>query len=187
MNIRLGPYDATSQPKRTPLGIEYNIHGLDEYGPRRVKKVAARMEAAEVAQYIIDDFERWATAMPSELPNWLDAAYMARMKDWQACVGHRLSNGTLIDLATLDSLLPEKVKIIFHPHAFPVPQRDNVLTDGAAYMDRIEVAIVSLESNNTWLRKGDVLVEWELGNWIARQFGFSPQDDRLEIGNKRPC
>ena len=185
MNIRLGDFDPTLPAKHTPLGICYEPRGLDDYGKNRLRKSLNKLRAAGIGESILAEFEPWARALPTELPNWIDAVYLARLKDWQESIGKRLPNGATITETGLARVVPSRVRIVFHPEPFPVVQ--GVLTAGAAYQDHIEVVIAYLDQHDTWLRRCDQLIEWELGNWIARQFGFAPQDASLEIGNHKPA
>lgn len=186
MNLPLGDYNPQAPPKISPAGLTYWAFGLDEYGPKRVKKKCVnRMVAEGVSPAIIAEFREWALRLPTELPAWIDTAWATRLNDWFACVGCRLPNGATITDTGLHSAIANPPKIILHPEPFRVPQ--GVLTAGAAYNDRIEVVIAFLDQHGTWLRKCDDLIVWEAGNWIARRFGFSPQDASQEIGSKSPC
>jgi len=184
MDIKLGSYDSQAPPKITPLGISYFPYGLDDYGPKKVKRAVARMTEAGVQPYIIAEFREWALRLPTELQSWLDAAYQARMDGWRACIGHRLPNGKEITASVLDKITPVSFKIIFHPAPFAVPQ--GLTVDGCAYNDRIEIVIADLSNDNTWLRKCDALAQWEIGNLIARRFDYFPDPDH-EVGNHDPC
>lgn len=191
MNIRLGDYDPNALIKTTPLGVRYLAHGLDDFGKNRIRKACVKMTNAGVADWIIDGFRLWATALPNDLPNWIDAAYLNRMTDWHACAGCKLPNGRVITTARLTAIQPSDLMIVFHDEPWPVSGRGNAVTCGAAYKDRIEVVDAYLGAydgvENTWLRRCDQLIEWELGNWLGIQFDFSPQNINEEIGNKKPC
>jgi len=185
LNIRLGNYDAQRPPKTTALGLLYYPYGLDDFGKNKVRKACNRMTEAGVEPYIIAEIREWVPRLPAELPIWIDAAWTARMKAWTACVGSRLPNGKEITQGTLNKCAVNPPRVVLHPEPFLVPQ--GVKTAGAAYKDRIEIVIAYLDANNTWLRKCDDLIAWELGNWLGIQFDYRPQDVSKEIGNRAPC
>lgn len=185
MNIRLGDYDPTLPPKTTPLGITYYPYGIDDYGPKRVRKAIRKMRLASVAEYIIAEFEPFALALPDELANWIDTAYVRRMNDWRLCVGSRLPNGRMITDEKLDTLTPSKIRIIFHAEPLVISTGEEVAS--AAWVDRIESVMAYLSNENSWLRRADKLVEYEIGNWIGIQFSYYPHDTANEIGHRKPC
>ena len=185
MNLRLGAYDPALPPKHTPLGITVYAYGLDDYGPKRVRKTSQRMIEAGVALWIIEQFREWGLRLPEELPAWIDNAYTERINAWRACVGHRLPNGKTISNDKLNGVTPASFRIILHPEPFAVPQGG--LTAGASWSDRVEVVAAYLDQGNTWLRKCDDLIAWELGNLIGIRHGFSPRVVGEEIGNRSPC
>ena len=184
MNIRLGPYDPAYPPLTTPLGIVVHTNGLADYGPKRVRKMCNRMVDADVQPYIIEQFREWALRLPAELPTWIDTAYSDRLAAWHACRGCKLPNGTTISATVLDSVKPTSFRVILHPEPFAVPQG---VTAGASWSDRVEVILAMLDQNDTWLRKCDDLIAWELGNLIGIRHGFSPRNPAEEVGNKTPC
>jgi hypothetical protein len=188
MNLRLGAYDSTLPPKITPLGIVYHEYGLSDYGGKRVRKTCTRMTEAGVEPYIIAQFREWALRLPVELPAWIDGAYERRMAAWRACVGKRLPNGRTISADILDRVTPASFRVILHPEPFAVPQG---ITAGFSYSDRVEAVGAYLGSYegvpNSWLRKCDDLIEYELGNLIGIRHGFAPQRIEDEIGSKSPC
>lgn len=184
MNIRLGDYDQSLPPKRTPLGILYFPYGLDDFGKNRIRKAVRKMTEAGVLEYIVNQFKEWATQLPVELPSWIDAAYTARLADWRRCIGRKLPNGVTITASKLDSITPDSFKIIFHPE--PFQSRGGLTVDGLATPDKIEVVIADLSDGNTWLRRCDQLIEWEIGNMISMRCGYHTTPDK-EIGNKNPC
>src|SRR5687768_12806294 len=96
MNIRLGAYNNTLPPKITPLGIVYHANGLDDYTPNRVRKSGNKMANKGVEPYLVAQFKEWATRLPAELPEWIDAAYNERLADWMRCIGRQLPNGKTI-------------------------------------------------------------------------------------------
>jgi hypothetical protein len=142
------------------------------------------MRAAGVAEYIIAEFEPFGLALPSQLANWLDAAYTARMDDWKSCAGHQLPNGHTITVDKLRTLTPNKLRIIFH--AEPIITSIGEAA-GATWSDRVEIMMAYLSNNNSWLRRADQLANYEIGNWLALQFDYRPQNAAGEIGNKKPC
>ena len=189
MNLALGVYNSNADSKRTPLGIEYFPFGLDDYGPKRIRKKGInKMVEAGVEPYIIEQFRTWATALPENLPAWLDERFESRMAAWRACVGKPLPNGRLIDAKVLDGV-PGSFKVFLHPEPFPV--MGGQITCGASYPDRIDVVAYYLGSSegvpNSWLRKCDDLFEWEIGNLIGIRHGYSPTDVSQEIGSRSPC
>lgn len=183
MDIKLGPYDPNAPPKITPLGLTYFDYGLSDYGPKKVKRAVARMTEAGVQPYIIAEFRAWALELPTELPDWLDAAFRARKDAWIACIGKRLPNGKEITAEGLARITPASIKVLFHPTPFAGPH--GMTVDGLAYTDHIEVVIADLSNDNTWLRRCDHLAEWEFGNLIARRFDYFPAPND-EIGNHNP-
>lgn len=184
MNLRLGLYLPDFPPTVTPLGITVHTCGLLDYGSKRVRKTCQRMIEANVQPWIIEQFREWGLRLPAELPTWIDTAYTERMTAWGACIGHRLPNGHLVSAALLHSTPPTSIKVILHPEPFAVPQGK---TAGASWSDRVEVVIAYLDQHDTWLRKCDDLIAWELGNLIGIRHGFSPRNVNEEIGNRSPC
>lgn len=189
MNLLLGPHDPQAPPKTTPAGITYYAYGLDEYSEKRInKKAVGRMVKANVEPWLIEEFREWALRLPTELAGWIDTAYFDRLTAWRACTGSKLPNGTTISENVLDRVTPQSFKVIFHPEPFAVPQG---ITAGYSQDDRVEVVIAYLGSYegkvNTWLRKCDDLLQWEIGNLIGIRHGFRPQDPAQEIGSRSPC
>lgn len=184
MKLRLGLYLPDFPPTITPLGIAVHTQGLADYGPKRVRKTCQRMTEAGVAPWLIEQFREWALRLPAELCGWVDAAYAARIAAWAACAGRRLPNGKAISGAVIDGVKPSTFRIILHPEPFAVPQG---VTAGASWADRIEVVAAYLDQHDTWLRRCDDLIAWELGNLIGIRHGFSPRVVGEEVGNKSPC
>ena len=185
MELRLGLYNHNAQPKRTPLGITVYTHDLDDYGPKRVRKTCNRMLAENVEQHLVDQFREWALRLPAELLTWIDGLYCAAIHQWSVCVGHHLPDGSTIKKTVLDSITPASFTIRLQPGPFQTPQ--GILTAGASWTDRIEVLAAYLGSENTWLRKCDDLIAWELGNLIALRHDYHPSGVAGEVGNRSPC
>lgn len=185
LKLRLGAYDPTLPPKRTPLGITLYAYGLDDYGPKRVRKTCQRMIEAGVSDWLIEQFRGWALRLPAELPMWADTAYTVQVDKWLACVGRRLPDGTTVKQSVLSTITPASITIKLHETAFNTPQ--GVLTAGAAWTDRIEVVAALVDHDNTWLRRCDELFAWELGNLIGLRCGYRPRTVEAEIGNQSPC
>ena len=143
------------------------------------------MVKQRVEPALIEQFEEWALRLPDELPLWIDQAYTDRLNAWRACVGRQLPNGTTISASVLDRVTPQSFVIKLHRDPFPVVQ--GVLTAGASWTDRIEVVVAYLDNDNTWLRRCDALIEYELGNLIGIRHGFAPQIAAHEIGDRSPC
>jgi hypothetical protein len=185
MIIKLGAYNPGAPPKTTPGGLLVYTYGLDEFGKNKIRKACNRMTEAGVEPYIIAEFREWATRLPIELLDWMDAEWRARLAAWRSCVGRSLPNGTRISSGTLNSLAANPPRVVLHPEPFLVPQ--GVKTAGAAYKNKIEIVIAFLDQKDTWLRRCDHLGAWEFGNLIGINHGFSPQNVGQEIGDKSPC
>ena len=185
LKLRLGAYNPDAPPKRTPLGITVFTYDLDDYGPKRVRKTCQRMIEAGIADYMIEQFREWALRLPAELLGWADGIYRAQLDKWLDCVGHRLPDGTTIKRSVLDGITPASITIKLHAEPFTPPR--GVLTAGAAWTDRIEVITALVDHDNTWLRKCDDLMAWELGNLIGLRCGYRPRSVETEIGNQSPC
>jgi len=188
MNLKLGTYVANAPAKTTPLGIVYWPRGCDDYGQKRVQKTCNRMVEAGVQPHIIDEFRAWALLLPTELPTWIDAAYTERITDWRSCIGKKLPNGKTITAGNVNKVTPRYFQIFLHPRPFLMTGRTEAgLVPAAAWDTRIEVLTAYLSDSNTWFRRCDKLIVWEIGNLISRNCGFSPMDVNQEIGHRRPC
>jgi hypothetical protein len=185
MKIHLGDFVEERTPLITPLGIMVHEHGLVDYGPKRVRKACNKMTVEGVSPAVIAEFRTWALQIPNDLCSWIDTVWAVRMQAWAECVGQRLPNGATISQTKIDDLIRKPPPIIMHADPFPV--NGSVLTAGVAYDDRIEVVLAYLDQHNTWLRKCDDLIAWELGNLIGIRHGYRPSDPDKEIGNKVPC
>ena len=179
----LGEPDMTAPDKLTPRhSIRYNARGYDRPRPKKVKKTSAWLTRRGL-ESIVPGFKDFSDQMSveSQIPEWIDSAWDEIKSKWVNCGDNYRNLALRFDQRSL--------YVIVEPVPFWVPEWKTYavgITDGRTV--RALTIWADAERGSTWLRRFDLVLQWEFGNTLMLSAG-SMWNGRVEgeIGNKSPC